>query len=327
MKPVVNVERDTFKIEGGFAIARGSRTHAHVITVNIWDGIHQGFGECVPYARYGESLDGVAEDIKALAPAIAEGLTRAELQDRMKPGAARNALDCALWDLEAKRAHKPVHELLGFSAPQPLTTAFTISVGTPEKMREDAAKAADRPLLKVKLAGEGDVERIQAVRSAAPNSKLIVDANEGWTADNVEANLRACEDAGVALIEQPMAAGNDEALREITTSVLVCADESFHTADNLEALRDRYNAVNIKLDKTGGLTEGLQVIEKAKELDFTIMVGCMLGSSLAMAPAFYLAQAADFVDLDGPLLLAQDRAYPIPFEGSLMHAPNRSLWG
>lgn len=323
----LSVESSSFKIDGGFTIARGSRTHATVVTVTLSKGTHKGIGECVPYARYGETVEGVMADIRAMASDLDAGLTRDQLRQTMAPGAARNALDCALWDLEAKTSGRPVYSLLGQGAPRVLQSAFTISVGTPEKMAADAAAARNRPLLKVKLAGDGDAARIKAVRQAAPKSDLIVDANEGWSADNLHENLQACEAAGVALIEQPLPAGNDAALETIATSVLICADESLHTSKELESLRDRYTAVNIKLDKTGGLTEAQHVLHKARELDYKVMVGCMLGTSLAMAPAFYLAQGADYVDLDGPLLLAEDRTPPIRFDGSAMHPPQTTLWG
>ncbi len=236
-------------------------------------------------------------------------------------------MDCALWDLTAKRQSTTVAELVGIKSQRILETAYTISVGTPEKMSEDAAKAASRPLLKVKLAGDGDVERIAAVRQAAPNSKLIVDANEGWSESNLEANIKACQQAGVGLVEQPLAAGKDAVLAEVEHLIPICADESLHTSKDLESLRDRYSAINIKIDKTGGLTEGLKLLRKAEEMDYVIMVGCMLATSLAMAPAMLLAQNADFVDLDGPLLLAKDRDHAIQFEGSLMHPPSPQLWG
>jgi L-alanine-DL-glutamate epimerase-like enolase superfamily enzyme len=318
-------------IAGTFAISRGAKTEAVVVVVEVSDGPGKGDargrGECVPYARYGESVASVTAAIEALRPQIAAGLNRKALQDAMPPGAARNALDCALWDLEAKRLRKPVHEIAGLPAPQALTTAFTISIGTPEAMAKAAAKAASRALLKVKLGTDGDPERIAAVRTAAPKAALIVDANEGWTAQNLAANLAACAKAGVVLVEQPLPEGKDEALARIIRPIPVCADESVHDRESLPALAGKYDAVNIKLDKTGGLTEALAMAQEARKAGFAIMAGCMVGTSLGMAPAVLLAQGARFVDLDGPLLLAKDRDHGLRYEDSLVHPAIPALWG
>jgi len=245
----------------------------------------------------------------------------------MPAGAARNALDCAFWDLEAKRAGRPVHELAGLPAPHPLITAYTISLGTPAAMAEAARAASARKLLKIKLGGAGDPERIAAVRRAAPQSELIVDANEGWTPGNLAENLAACAAVGVTLVEQPLPADGDAALAGIARPIAVCADESVHDRLSLTALVGRYDAVNIKLDKTGGLTEALAMAAEAERLGFGIMVGCMVATSLAMAPAVLLAQRARVVDLDGPLLLAKDRPDALRYEGSLVHPPRSALWG
>jgi len=323
----VTIETERFEIEGGFAISRGSRTHAEVLTVTLSDGTVTARGECVPYARYGESLDSVTAQIEGASSELAKGLSRERLQEIMPAGAARNAVDCALWDLEAKTSGRSAGEIAGFSGLSPLTTAFTLSVGTPESMAAAAEKAAHRPLLKVKLMGPGDDERIAAVRAAAPEATLIVDANEAWDESCFEVNMAACAKVGVALIEQPLPAGKDALLAEIERPITVCADESLHTRKDLQALRARYDAVNIKLDKAGGLTEALLLASEARALDYKIMVGCMLGTSLAMAPAVIVAQGADFVDLDGPLLLAHDRTPGIRFEGSTMHPPEAALWG
>lgn len=323
----LSIESEAFPVAGSFTIARGSRTETKVVTAILTQDGHTGRGECVPYPRYGESVESVTEQIKAAQSAIETGASLEELQSIMPAGAARNAVDCALWDLTAKRQNTTVAELAGIKAPKILETAYTISVGTPEKMAEDAAKAATRPLLKVKLAGDGDVDRITAVRKAAPNCKLIVDANESWRESNLEANIKACEQAKVGLVEQPLPAGDDAILADVEHLIPICADESLHTSADLEGLRNRYSAINIKIDKTGGLTEGLKLLRKAEEMDYVIMVGCMLATSLAMAPAMLLAQNADFVDLDGPLLLAKDRDHAITFEGSLMHPPSPLLWG
>src|SRR5665213_254727 len=247
--------------------------------------------------------------------------------DRDAPGAARNALDCALVDLEAKTRGQRAWDLLGRPAPRACTTAYTISLGTPEAMASATAKAAHRPLLKIKLGGDGDGARIAAVRKSAPESELIVDANEAWTSDNLEQNLAECAEVGITLVEQPLPAGADEALARIRRPLAVCADESVHDRASLKGLRERYDAVNIKLDKTGGLTEALAMADAAHALGFEIMVGCMVATSLAMAPAMLLAQQARFVDLDGPLLLKRDRADGLRYDGSLVYPPDATLWG
>lgn len=281
----------------------------------------------MPYPRYGESVAGVMALIEEQRTLLAQPDARLRLQEAMKPGAARNALDCALWDLEAKRAGKRVWELLGMAAPGPLVTVFTLSLGTPESMAAAAREAASRPLLKVKLGGEGDIERIRAVREAAPKARLVVDANEAWAPGQVEPFLAAMAEAGVEMVEQPLPAGHDAMLAGITRPVPVGADESAHDAAGLEELVGRYDVVNLKLDKTGGLTGALAFARRAQELGLDLMVGCMLGSSLAMAPAILVAQKARFVDVDGPLLLAGDRSPGLRYEGSTVHPPEAALWG
>ena len=275
----------------------------------------------------GETPEVTLEALNAMQEPLARGLDRTALQAAMPAGAARNALDCALLDLEAKNAGQRAWTLLGRPAPRPCTTAFTISLATPEAMAAATAKAAHRPLLKIKLGGDGDDARISAVRKAAPECELIVDANEAWTPDNLEYNLAACANAGVTLIEQPLPAGRDEALARIKRPIVVCADESVHDRASLEGLRARYDAVNIKLDKTGGLTEALAMADAAHALGFEIMIGCMVATSLSMAPAMLLAQQARFVDLDGPLLLAHDRDGGLRYEDSLVYPPEAALWG
>jgi L-Ala-D/L-Glu epimerase len=318
---------ERWPIAGTFTISRGAKTEAAVVVAELSDGTHRGRGECVPYVRYGETIESVVAAIDAMRPEISRGLDRVGLQQAMSPGAARNALDCAFWDLEAKRTGKPAHELAGLAAPQPLVTAYTISLATPEEMAVAALKAADRALLKVKLGGAGDPERIAAVRRAAPQAELIVDANEAWTQANLTDNLAACAAAGVTLIEQPLPDGQDDVLSAFRHPVPICADESVHARDSLDALRNKYDAVNIKLDKTGGLTEALATAEEATRLGLAVMVGCMVATSLAMAPAMLVAQRARVVDLDGALLLARDRIYPLRYEGSRVHPPSRALWG
>jgi L-alanine-DL-glutamate epimerase-like enolase superfamily enzyme len=318
---------ERWPIAGTFTISRGAKTEAVVVVAELSQGGLIGRGECVPYPRYGETPEATLQAIQAMQAPLAGGMDRIPLQERMPAGAARNALDCALADLEAKRAGKRIWNLLGRPAPEPRTTAYTISLGTPEAMAEATAKAAHRQLLKIKLGGDGDGARIAAVRKAAPRSELIVDANEAWTEDNLAANLAACADAGVTLIEQPLPAGKDEALARIPRPVAVCADESVHDRASLAGLRGRYDAVNIKLDKTGGLTEALAMADAARALGFEIMIGCMVATSLAMAPAMLIAQQARFVDLDGPLLLAKDRDHGLRYEGSLVYPPDAALWG
>jgi L-alanine-DL-glutamate epimerase-like enolase superfamily enzyme len=323
------VER--WPIAGAFTISRGAKTEAVVVVAELSDGRHHGRGECVPYERYGESVESVGATLAAIRPQLAASLSREALQSAMPAGAARNALDCAFWDLAAKRSGKPVHELAGLPAPRPLTTAYTISLGAPAAMAEAAAKVASRALLKVKLGGNdadgGDPARIAAVRAAAPNTTLIVDANEGWDERQLAANFAACAEAGVALIEQPLPEGQDAALAGIAHPIPVCADESVHDRASLPGLAGKYDAVNVKLDKAGGLTEALAMAEEAARLGFTLMAGSMVATSLAVAPAMLFAQAARFVDLDGPLLLAKDRAHGLVYQDSLVFPATPALWG
>ncbi|MEZ5772366.1 MAG: N-acetyl-D-Glu racemase DgcA [Defluviimonas denitrificans] len=319
----LTLTHDAFPLAEVFTIARGSKTEARVLTVTVARDGATGRGECVPYARYGESMDSVADQIATLP----ESVTRAALQDLLPPGAARNAVDCALWDLEAKKAGKRVWQVAGLPAPGPLVTAYTLSLDTPDRMRAAAARNAARPVLKIKLGTADDMARLEAVRAGAPGATIIVDANEGWTADIYADLAPHLIRLGVALVEQPLPAGQDGMLAEIARPVPVCADESCHDRATLTALRGKYDVVNIKLDKTGGLTEALALREAAGAAGFRVMVGCMVGSSLSMAPAALVAQGAAFVDLDGPLLLARDRAAAIRYEGSTMGVPEAALWG
>ena len=327
----LKIDIETWPIAGAFTISRGSRTEARVIVATVEEDGAAGRGECVPYARYGESVESVASAIEAQARNIEGGATRTDLLALLQPGAARNALDCALWDLEAKQSGKRAWGLAGVAEPRPVTTAYTLSLGAPDAMEAAARTASARPLLKVKLGGAGDAERLTAVRRGAPRATLIVDANEAWDEKTLEANLEACRAVGVKLIEQPLHSGNDTLLQEITQDMLgdmlLCADESLHTTAQLEAVAERYQAINIKLDKTGGLTEALLLRERARELGLKIMVGCMVGTSLAMAPALLLAGDAEFVDLDGPLLLAKDREPGLEFRGSTIQGLRPDLWG
>jgi L-Ala-D/L-Glu epimerase len=320
---MIDVSRDVFKLTQVFTISRGSRTEAKVLTVRITRGGVTGWGECVPYARYDETLDSVEAEILGLPDTI----DRASLYEALPPGAARNAVDCALWDLEAKQAGKRVWELAGLTAPGPEITAYTLSLDTPEAMQAQAAKNAFRPLLKIKLGTPDDMPRLEAVRAGAPESRIIVDANEGWTtevyADLAPHLLRL----GVALVEQPLPAGQDEALLGIDRPVPLCADESCHDRASLAGLTGKYDMVNIKLDKTGGLTEALALRDAARQAGYDVMVGCMVGSSLAMAPAVLVAQGAAVTDLDGPLLLAEDRDQPLLFDEAGVHPSAPGLWG
>jgi L-alanine-DL-glutamate epimerase-like enolase superfamily enzyme len=318
---------ERWPIAGAFTISRGAKTKAITVVAEVSQGGHTGRGECVPYARYGETPEATLAALLSMRKALSKGLGRQALQAALPAGAARNGLDCALIDLEAKLSGCRAWELLGRPVPTACTTAFTISLGTPEAMAAAAAKASSRPLLKIKLGGDGDAARIAAVRKAAPESELIVDANEAWTPDNLEQNLQACAAAGVTLVEQPLPAGKDEALARIKRPIAVCADESVHDRASLADLRGRYDAVNIKLDKTGGLTEALVMADAAQALGFEIMIGCMVATSLAMAPAMLLASQARFVDLDGPLLLARDRDDGLRYDGSLVYPPEAALWG
>lgn len=323
----LSIAIERFALAETFTISRGSKSHAEVVVCTLYEESFIGRGECVPYPRYGESLAGVCEAIEAVRGEIEAGADRAALQALMPPGAARNALDCALWDLEAKQAGTPAHLAINRATLRPLTTAYTISLGPVEAMAAKARANAFRPLLKIKLGGEDDATRMAAIAAAAPDSRLIVDANEGWNDGNLKENLDAAARCRVALIEQPLPAGKDALLGEVAHPVPICADESVHTAEDLPRLKGFYEAVNIKLDKTGGLTAALELCRKAREQDFGVMVGCMVGTSLAMAPAVLLAQDADHVDLDGPLLLANDRSPALRYEGSLVFPPERSLWG
>ena len=325
--PTLDVRIERFPIAGSFTISRGAKTEAVTVVAEVSQGGHMGRGECVPYRRYNETPEATLKSLQAMREAVARGLDRKAMQSAMPAGAARNALDCALVDWEAKSAGKRAWDLLGRPVPKPCVTAYTISVGSPETMAAATEKAAHRPLLKIKLGGDGDGERIAAVRRAAPNSELIIDANEAWTPSNLEQNLAACAAAGVTMVEQPLPTDWDEMLGRIRRPVRVCADESVHDRKSLDALRGRYDAVNIKLDKSGGLTEALAMADAAKALGFDIMVGCMVATSLAMAPAMLLTAQARFVDLDGPLLLARDRDHGLRYDGSLVHPPDAALWG
>jgi L-Ala-D/L-Glu epimerase / N-acetyl-D-glutamate racemase len=321
------ITRESWPILGSFIISRGAKTTADVMVVELTRDSVTGRGECVPYRRYGETLDHVEEALSDLRDHVEEGMGREELQTLLPAGAARNALDCALWDLEAKLSGKPVWQAAGLGEPEPVVTAFTISLGTPDAMAASASQAADRPLLKLKLDGGADLARVQAVHEAAPDARLIVDANEAWKPEQIAEFTPIMAGLGVELIEQPLPAGADSVLESIGSAVPLCADESFHLGEDLALTARRYSVVNIKLDKTGGLTEALRLARSVREMGLEIMVGCMVGTSLAMAPAALLGRSARYVDLDGPLLLKRDRTPGITYQGSILYPPPRTLWG
>ncbi len=326
--PVLTVHHERWPLAKSFAISRGAKTMADTVVATLAGDGAVGRGECVPYAHYGESVAGVMAALQALASDVAAGdLDRKALQGALSPGAARNALDCAMWDFEAKRSGVPVWQLAGLVEPAVATTAYTLGLDTPEAMARAARAESHRPLIKLKLAGDGDLERVAAVRRNAPAARLIVDANEAWAPEQIVPFAAALADLGVEMVEQPLPAADDAMLSEIAHPLSFCADESCHDRASLGALAGRYDVVNIKLDKTGGLTEALALKRDAGAMGLKIMVGCMVATSLAMAPAMLLTQGADYVDLDGPLLLARDRENGLAFAGSAVFPPDAALWG
>ncbi len=320
---MIEVSTDAFRFAEVFTISRGSRTQANVVTVRVTRNGVTGWGECVPYARYGETVESVSEQIAALPADI----SRADLQDAMASGAARNAVDCALWDLEAKTAGKRVWQLLGLAQPGPEITAFTLSLAEPEVLETKARENAHRPLLKIKLGTPDDMPRLEAVRRGAPGSRIVVDANEGWSAEVYSDLAPHLLRLGVAMVEQPLPAGDDGSLIGIERPIPVCADESAHDRATMGDLKGKYDMINIKLDKTGGLTEALALKQAAIAEGYGIMTGCMMGSSLAMAPATLVAQGCAITDLDAPLLLAEDRPHPLFYDEAGVHPPEADLWG
>lgn len=320
---MITARAETFLLRNPFNISRGSKTEARVLTATVSQNGHRGWGEGLPYPRYGETV----EDAVAAIQALPEGITRAALQEAMQPGAARNAVDCALWDLEAKASGRPVWQLAGLAEPKPVEIAFTLSLDTPEAMRAAAARQAYRAVLKVKLGTPADMPRIEAVRAGAPKVRLIVDANEGWTPEVYTDLAPHLLRLGVELVEQPFPAGKDDMLAEIARPLPVCADESAHDAASLPGLLGKYDVVNLKLDKTGGLTEALRARDEARRLGLKVMVGCMISTSLSMAPAILAAQGADWSDLDGPADMAQDRDNPVVYDDRHIHPASPLLWG
>ncbi len=323
----LTVTRRAWQLARPFTTAHGVENTVDVVVAEIADGEGRGRGEGVPLRRYGESIDSVVAALDAMKGAVFSGLDRDTLQHALPPGAARNALDCAFWDLNAKRAYRSVGELAGLDAVRPLMTAFTIAFDTPEKMAELAAVNRTRPLLKLELGGDGDLERVRAVRQAAPAARLIVDANESWNERQLGEYMPMLIDLRVALIEQPLPADADDALARLERAIPLCADESCRTLVDLDRLDGKYQAMNIKLDKAGGLTEALALAAEAKRRGLRIMVGGVISTSLGIAPALLVAQQAEIVDLDGPLRLALDRGAGLRYDGSTICSADPKLWG
>jgi len=324
----LHIHIEAWPLAGAFRISRGTRKVSDVLMVEVNDGNYVGRGECFPYARYGEDTESVQKQLNSVRSEIEDGLDRQALLNVLAPGAARNAVDCALWDLEAKRAGTRVWDLAGLPAPEPVTTVYTLGVDEPAIMGERARENSDRPRLKLKMTGDGaDLERVRNIHKNAPNARLVVDANEGWSIEQYLEYAPQFKDLGVEMIEQPLPSTYDEQLRGVERPIPVCADESCHDSATLPALVGKYDMINIKLDKTGGLTEALNLRDAALKQGLSIMVGCMIGTSLAMAPGILVAQEAAIVDLDGPLLLAEDRAPGLSFTGSIIHPPETRLWG
>ena len=322
----IEAREEVLPLKQPFRISRGSRTEARVVVVTVSDGEHTGRGEGVPIARYNQTPASALAQIESVK--TEKDLDRDRIQWLLPPSAARNALDCALWDLEAKRSGKRVWEFANISIVPEVETSFTISLDTPEKMASEAQKNATAPLLKLKLGGDKlDLSRVQAVREAAPAVRLLVDANESWSPSLYREIVPALERLEVELIEQPFLAKADNALENLEHPIPVCADESCHTAADLPRLKNRYEMINVKLDKTGGLTEALHLCKRARESGVKLLIGCMACTSLGIAPARLLASADDYVDLDGPLLLARDRDHPLAYQNYRMGFPPRPLWG
>ncbi|MFA9200400.1 MAG: N-acetyl-D-Glu racemase DgcA [Cypionkella sp.] len=327
MARTLRARHDRFALSRPFRISRGVRTAAEVVTVELAEEGAVGRGEGVPYPRYGESIAGALAQIETVRGAIEAGATRAELITLLPPGAARNALDAALWDLEAKRAGRSVAELIGAPEPRPVATALTVVIDTPAEMARQAALIADAPLIKVKVDAADPVAAIRAVRAAAPAAALIVDPNESWDEALVRAAMPVLVECRVDVLEQPCPAEADAWLANYSRPVPVCADESLHTLAELDAVAARYDAINIKLDKTGGLTTALELAAAARERGLGLMSGCMVCSSLGIAPALHIARQADWADLDGPLWLAEDRAGGMTAENGMLHPPQQGFWG
>lgn len=324
----LRIIEESWPIRGSFTISRGAKREAHVVVAQISGGGYSGRGECVPYGRYDESIASVRMQMETLRSGIEAGMNRTELQAACPAGAARNALDCALWDLEARQTRTPVWQLAGLTPPRPCITAYTLSLDAPQAMAAAAASARQFPVLKLKLGAQAIIESIAAVHGAAPEAKLIIDANEAWDLPLLQAVSPRLKELNAVLIEQPLPAGRDDGLAGHAWPVPLCADESCHETGSLAHLKGKYGLINIKLDKTGGLTGALALARTAREMGFGIMIGCMVSTSLAMAPAMLLAGLADYIDLDGPLLLQRDRADGLRSEpGGVLHPPSPAFWG
>jgi L-Ala-D/L-Glu epimerase / N-acetyl-D-glutamate racemase len=322
----IEAREEIWPLKEVFRISRGSRTEAQVVVVTLSDGEQVGRGEAVPIKRYKQSTASVLAEIESVKSQ--KNLDRDKLHELLSPGATRNALDCALWDLEAKRSGKRVWELANIPIIQQVETSFTISLDTPEKMAAAAKAAATRPILKLKLGGDRfDLARVESVREAAPNPRLLIDANESWSPEHYRKIVPALKELGVELIEQPFPAAADEVLESLHHPIPLCADESCHTTAELPRLKNCYEVINVKLDKTGGLTEALRLCQRARESGFKLLIGCMVGTSLGMAPARLLASEAEWVDLDGPLLLARDREHALAYTNGSIGLPSSQLWG
>jgi len=327
MSTRLQVDHETFDLKNPFTISRGTKTRIEVVVVRLTrDGV-RGRGEGTPYARYGEFPDDAVKTVLSLGPHIAAGMDRDALRSLLTPGAARNALDCAFWDMESKLTGRPVWALADLPKPEPVVTAETIGLNDVDAMAEAASKAKTRPLLKIKVGVEDIVPRVKAVRAAAPSSRLIVDPNESWNADILRSVAPALADLGVEMIEQPLPASKDAVLSRLSIPIDLCADESVHDSESLATVQGRYQMVNIKLDKTGGLTEAIRLAHIAQDLGLKIMIGCMVSTSLSMAAAMMLTPYADLVDLDGPMWLAADRMDAVKIENGYIHPPERALWG
>lgn len=323
----MKITEESWKKKKAFRISRGIMDVSEVIVVELSDGVYRGFGECSPTDHYGESMASVLAQLKSIRYAVAGGVSRKEIQELLPAGAARNALDCAYWDFEAKKSGVPAWKTAGISEPRPIQTAYTLSLESPEEMAEIARQEACRGLLKLKLGDDDDIARVEAVRAAAPDVRVIVDANEAWTMGKLRTYAPELMRLGVTLIEQPLPAEHDEELEGYVSPVPLCADESCHVAADVEQVSKRYQFANIKLDKTGGLTEALELVRRAQAAGLRLMVGCMGGTSLAMAPGLIVASYCEVVDLDAPLLQSEDREHALRYDGGIIHPASGELWG
>ena len=327
MSRELHAQHDRFPLARPFRIARGVKTVADVVTVTLTDGMFTGRGEAVPYARYGETITSALAAIERVCGAVEAGADRSALLTLLPAGAARNAIDCALWDLEARQAGRSVAAMIGAPEPVALASALTIGIDTPDAMAAAAATMSDAPLLKVKVDADDPAARIRAVRAAAPNTALIVDPNESWDRDILDAMQPVLVEARVSLLEQPVSAIDDDWLEDFQPLVPICADEAVHVAADLDVIAARYQVINVKLDKAGGLTAALDLAQASRERGLGLMTGCMVSSSLSIAPALHIARLSDFVDLDGPLWLAADLEGGVTDHRGVLSPPAQGFWG